>query len=659
MASVGQSGRGFDCYAGPYERWVFSPSLGRPYAFPAVRRPSPIMAAILEGGGDPQDLTDADVRVPPLWDPNGEGCGAIPFVFRDLVGGGDVTDETLSHCLGSLSQAQAGPHIRLNLPVPEATWPQTYDSEADAQHWRAPSVTPTAIVAVIDDALPFAHRAFLASDGRTRISHLWLQSAHALDADRVPFGREYTNGEIDDLRTEFAPDERHLYRACGAIDPAIYELGSVLDRHASHGSHILGLAAGNSPYISLPEQGDEVAIIGVQLPNTVAWDTSGFGKESYMLAALHYVFVRAQEISDAVGADAPLPLIVNLSYGWNAGRHDGGSIMETEIEELLQSRRALQPKTAVVLPMGNHFDAEMHAQIGPADFSDGISQIGWDLPPDDRTSSYLELWLPDGFDPEGWSVRLIAPPGARLDSDEISIDPDEALSATGDPRRFEPIQLGGKAIGQLSVDFNRGSRWRVLVALIPTAETGTQRRCPAGAWTVEITTGTGATLSEGQAVEMWVQRDDDPRFMGMGGRQSRLVGPQVTGFGAMNAIASSPSATRVAGVVGHNPDPAPYSGAAIVRAAEVGPDAQGGAPDLSAPSEQTRTVGGIRSIGCVSGSGARVTGTSASAAQASRWMVANAAGGRDLFDGMEKLGERPDDTTAVHWRARLGDGLVP
>ncbi|MBV7377622.1 hypothetical protein [Maritimibacter dapengensis] len=656
MASVGQKG-GFETYAGPYERWVFSPALGRPFAFPAVRRPSSIMAAILEGGGDPHALENAEVRIPPLWRPDAQPPAAVPFAFRDLDTE-DVSDETLTRCLGAFTHGKDTSRVRLNLPVPELTWPATYDPDSAAEHWREPDVRPTAIVAVIDDGLPFANRAFLAANGNTRISHLWLQSARAREADRVPFGREYANGEIDDLRAGFGTDERALYRACGAIDSEIHELGSVLDQRATHGAHILGLAAGNSAFAELPAQGDEVAIIGVQLPNTVAWDTSGFGKETYMLAALHYVFARAQELSDAIGAQAPLPLIVNLSYGWNAGRHDGDSVVETEIEALLQSRRALQPKTAIVLPMGNHFDAEMHAEIDSAGFVEGRARIGWALPPDDRTSSYLELWLPDGFDPAGWSVRVIPPSGTVLESDRIDISPDDALCASGDPRRYASILIGGRTIGQLSADLDRGSRWRVLIALIPTAETGTARRCPSGTWQVEINRGTGDGLADGEMVELWVQRDDDPRALGMGGRQSYLVGPYVTGFGAMSAIASAPSATRIAGVIAGTSRPAPYSGAASVRQDGDASKASRAEPTVAAPSEQSDLIGGIRSIGVVTGSGSRVTGTSAAAALASRWMVTNAAAGREMFDGLVALADAPDDDPAQR-QARLGGGLVP
>lgn len=650
-----------DRYAGPYERWVLSPELGRPYAFPAVRRPSPIMAAILDGSGDPHLMGDAEVRVPPLWSSQGGPYPAVPFAFRDLGGAHDITDLTLAQRLDTLSKDGGAARIRLNLPVPEATWPAAYKPDDQPDGWRAPAQPPVTVIGVIDDGLPFANRAFLGNDKRTRISHLWLQSARAKNVDRVPFGKEIVNAEIDALRAQYGADERSLYRAAGAIDRDIPEIGTVLDGRASHGAHILGLAAGNGAFIDGPELDHRIQIVAVQLPNTVAWDTSGFGKEMFMLSALHYIFCRADEIAQGTGADSALPLIVNFSYGWNAGRHDGASVMESVMEEMLTRRRAKQPATAIVLPMGNHFDADMHAQITASDFENGPARIGWMLPPDDHTSSYLEIWLPEGLDTADWQVRMIPPPGTVLSAgDRIEITADDALDPVGDPRRFVEMEIDGRNVGQISVDFDRGSRWRVLVATIPTAETGTGRRIPCGQWTVEIDPRGGRPLAEDQAVDLWVQRDDDPRPMGTRGRQSRLIGPQVTGYGAMSAIASPPSATRVAGVVGASFEPARYSGAGIVRDRDTTPRIDGAIPTLSATSDQSRAIQGVRSIGCMTGSFARVTGTSAAAARTTRWMAGNAAAGQNLDHGL--VNDTATQETAgnpILHRARIGNGRVP
>jgi hypothetical protein len=287
-----------DRYAGPYERWVYSEELGRPFAFPAIRQhEAQHMAAFLEGPGDPRAMGGADVRLPPLWPLDAADHTVTPFAFRDDGGGKDPPDRMLARRLSTLTDGGIAPRVRLNMPMAAASWVEDYRPDVASESWQRPAAAPRAVLGVIDDGLPFAHRAFLGTDGRTRISHLWLQSARALPHDRVPFGREITNGESHALRARYGPDERRLYRAAGAIDRSLPEVGRVLERHSTHGAHILGLAGGNDPRIPGPPLDDDVQIVAVQLPNTVAWDTSGFGKEMFMLSALHYIFVRASEIA--------------------------------------------------------------------------------------------------------------------------------------------------------------------------------------------------------------------------------------------------------------------------------------------------------------------------------------------------------------------------
>jgi hypothetical protein len=357
-----------------------------------------------------------------------------------------------------------------------------------------------------------------------------------------------------------------------------------------------------------------------------------------------------------------LPLVVNFSYGWTAGRHDGQSEMEIAIEQLLQRRRALQPATAVVVPTGNSFESRLHARINNTHFIDGKAQIGWRLQPDDRTSSYLEIWLPEDLDPTEWVVRVEPPPGiTSITGNSISFQPDSALGPVGDPRRFVEMEIDGLNVGQLSVDFHRGSRWRFMLAMIPTAETGTGRRLPSGLWRIEIAHRDGAKLGPDQVIAVWVQRDDDPGVMRMGGRQSTLEGAPglVLTDGTLSAIATTPSVTRVAGFIADARSPARYSSAGGVEVSGSRERAWGVQPSFAAASDQGRMRPGLPSIGSVSGSRARLIGTSAAAALASRFMVANAAAGRALTAGLEPL-PKPQPKETKLWRgARLGAGLVP
>ena len=681
-------------YAGPYERWVFSDDLGRPFAFPAIAgKPSGYYTALLEGGHIPDLDPDLTVRVPPLWNPSGQPLAFIPFAFHQATDGTGSYDPDIDqmlqrlHCACSKDPDRPGPRFRINFPVAVPAWTADYQEGGAPANWTPPATPPKAIIAVIDDGIPFANRAFLDSTGKTRVSHCWLQSARAPAQAHVPFGREYVNDEIDTLRTTVGSDDVQLYREAGAVDSLLDELGTHLRRHATHGAHIMGLAAGNDTLFPDHGIGEDVQIIAVQLPNTIAWDTSGFGKEMYMLSALHYVFDRARRIAEHFECDE-LPLVVNFSYGWSASRHDGQSEMALAIQALLQQRQALQPLTALTMPMGNNFDQDMHAAISEDLFESDAFALGWHLQPDDLTSSYLELWFPEGFDPAEYTITMIPPHGMALDTPgtiPVTPDPNVCGDPDGDPRRFVELVMNGANIGQLSADQHRGNRWRVMVAMIPTAYTrGQTRRAPVGRWTLQITRAGSATpLPSDKNIHIWLQRDDDPSDLKTNGRQSRLVDladpprpPKpplqdfaeglglIEGFGGMNGVATAPLTTRVSGYVQSNKRPSRYSGGGGVRQADGSTMPWGVQPDIAAVADHSRALPGLTSIGVLSGSRGRYVGTSCASPSAARLMVLNAAAGLPLLDGLGAAlplyhTESPTPGIGVQLAARTGPKTAP
>ena len=672
-----------DQYTGPYERWVFTEELGKPFAFPLIARGgSRRYTALMEGGSAPQSSETMRVRLPPLWRAPDQELQITPFVFESLLEDGTPPQDTIAQCLSSVAAqcAQAGgdiaPRFRVNFPVVDETWVADYDPEADNPDWVMPKTPPKAIIGVIDDGLPFANRAFLNSEGQSRVSYCWLQSGMAAEPAQVPFGREYTNDEIDTLRADFGQDELSLYRGANAVNPRVFELGNGMMRHATHGSHVMGLAAGNASLFPDHPMGDDIQIIAVQLPNTIAWDTSGFGKEMYMLSAIHYVFERASRIARAF--DMPeLPLILNFSYGWSAGRHDGHSEMEIAIQDLLDARKTIQPVSELVMPTGNNFSSDMHARFIDDDFDGDTLSFGWHLQPDDQTSSYLEMWLPADFDPEGYRVTLTGPPGLVFDED-ATLDISAEAQDGGDPRRYLNLVSGGQIIGQMSADRHRNDRWRVMIALIPTIYTRDEpRRAPSGTYTVTLhRTAQANRLAEAEGIKVWVQRDDDPSDLKSLGRQSTLTNlanggadagrpgsvlqtmtPALTpfsGYGALNAVASSPLTTRVAGFTDQTRRVSYYSGSGGIRRKPDGSLSVWGAhTDVIAISDESAMLPGISSTGVLSGSRARLIGTSCAAPSVARLMALNAARGLPVFDGMEAALQLPEVETKGRDQAEI------
>lgn len=630
-------------YAGPYERWVFSPRLGRAFSFPAISEgTSGFFTALLEAApGRPlPDLSDNPTlrsRVPPLWQPPGESLTHLPFTFYDANQNQPrrLQDEArqISRLLGSITgreRSTANFRYRVNFPVPPETWVAEYAPTDAPADMTAPARPPRAIVGVIDDGIPFANRAYLDAMGKTRIASVWLQTGTARDRDAVPFGREIANTEIDALRACFGREESALYRASGAIDADVPELGTPLWRASTHGAHIMGLAAGADD----PGEMEDVAIIAVQLPNTIAWDTSGFGKDMYMLSAVHYILNRAKALAAACGV-AELPLALNFSYGWSAGRHDGQSELELAMEQLISARKALAP-TALVMPSGNTFSDAMYAQFDDADFDAGPAEFGWQIQPDDRTSSYLEIWFPDCVEAHDYTVTVTLPTGEALRI-EVSAEDD---TGPGDPRRFAELEARGGVIVQLSADKHRNNRWRAMLAVAPTCPVrGEIRRAPAGLWHIRIErSGDAHGFAPDCAVGIWVQRDDDPPELGTSGRQSYLVAlgasdglSKVRGQGSLSAICTAASTTVVAGLDANTGRAAYYSSAGQVLETPTLTVPMGQQVDISATANRSRAVPGSLSRGVLSGARSVLVGTSAAAPQVTR---ALAQGQWGLLDPM-------------------------
>lgn len=697
-------------YKGPYERWVFGSKLGRPFSFPAIRNwTSNYFAALMDSttalpdvstvkfrpeAGEP--IERVDVRYPPLWN-NGEGLTVRPFCFYDpepeeepALGSLEEWIENLLALLDQLTEvvdASSGnksrARYRVNFPINPLSWTQDYDVTRDVDGYVARPEVPKAIVAVIDDGIPFANRTYLDAAGKTRVSNCWLQSARSVGPSAVPFGRELSNGEIDALRTEHGLDEKAMYYAAGAIDAELPEIGNYLLRETTHGSHIMSMAAGKPLGMQEEASQDDIEIIAVQLPNTIAWDTSGFGKEMYMLSALHYVFDRAKRIALAHGVDE-IPLVINFSYGWSGGRHDGQSEMDTAIEELLESRRELAP-TYLVMPSGNTYKDKMHANFQESKFVDNEIKIGWQVQPDDRTSSYVEMWLPEGLDPKGYTFEVTPPRGITCD-----VTPSLALRGDprfprGDPRDFVNLRVGGVVVGQMSVDKNRGTRWRAMVALAPSMpvkmpDGEPERWAPSGQWTLKIKREASADrLPEGGYVNVWVQRDDDPSELRTGGRQGYLVdfdripAPKpplgeytqpldlIRGFGSMNGVANAGLVTRVGGYVQNTDAPAPYSSAGgLLDTNDVVPITWGQQVEVCAVSDRSQVLPGTVAQGVYSGGRSILIGTSGAAPQVVRVMARALADGQDPMSGMTpQQYNYPNPIKNVHLKARLGDHKTP
>jgi len=483
------------------------------------------------------------------------------------------------------------------------------------------------VVGLIDDFVAYAHPRFLDAQGHSRVRHVWSQDAArpACVAAQswqpcadFPYGYE--------LDTQARADEGVALR--DTYPPVL--------RRWAHGTHVADLAAGGDTAAAAKKLPD---IVAVHLPRRGVADTSGSALKMQVLDALHYIVERA-------GPDASV--VVNLSYGTMAGPHDGQTILEQAIDELVDLR---QGRLWVVVPAGNSREVRCHAVV-TLNESKKTAKLRWKLLPDDATPSWLEIWLPKAAAVE---VKLLDPTRIcrvhRIKGDMIAAPAQGALHGA----------CGVICLDQVADSPDNGTM--ILVAMAPTVSKDPKvPTAAAGVWTVELSHDGQTDLGE---IHAWIERDDTPFGHPTRGRQSYFVDPEylpagqhpepapdseqayVKRKGAFNTIATG-SRTLVAGAyVGQNNKVARYSGGGPTRR----PERRG--PSLLARGDESPTLHGVLAAGTGAADRVRMNGTSVAAPQVAREVarILDETGavlppGLDIDDMLQRLAKRLQGTKA-------------
>lgn len=657
---------------GPYEHWMFD--IGKVFDLPDLMlNDSAHLSAVAEFSApvSVDDLAGLSstvqanggqhwIRLPALYQHPGFTTRFLPFLISPvhssapdarLLSQNTTAVQDFAAGFGPGEQLPPGAtgHFRFNLPIRHECVDRTLPTEPalPAPDPALQGAAPSVILAIIDLGIPFAHAAFRHALG-TRIDFAWAQSAPSLPTGEVLFGREYHREHIDALVQTHKGDEDAIYAAMDLLSrPGGPPMP--LSRMASHGAHCLDLMAGHWP----ADTAAKARIIAVDLPSSSVWETSGFGKDMFLLSAFHYILNRADMIRQTYGTP-DLPLVINLSYGHSGGPHDGTTMIEAAMAELVTHCNTLAP-TTLVMPAANMFQDGLFAHVTDRHFTPDPdepalkqAQLQWLAPPDDRTSSFLECWFPPGF--KAADIRLdVTPPGAAT---AISTD----LLPKGSPNVVaRPIVVGGKVVGQLSIDRHRGSRWRVMVALSPTETFATAAQltlghqhygtAPAGLWTLTFRLPVAKTLPEVTAsgavggIQARIQRDTSYGQGNTGARQSRFIDPadlpygadgapahsdqpaaMLRRFGSLNGMATAAGTLVVGGQVVATGKSARYASAGQARADS--PHAPvGKAVALSAPTERSHLRPGMLAAGTRSGIWVAASGTSSASPQVARLLA--------------------------------------
>lgn len=514
---------------------------------------------------------------------------------------------------------------RLVLSLPRAGRGRRFESLAQAGAAGAFSgpkagSAQRGVLAVIDAGLPI-----LSQDFGDRVQYSWDQDVGTLEPHghesprlrapsrlawpwRTPcdfgYGRELTLKDLQDLRASRAAakqpnDEASLYAAL--LYPAKPEPGRQARRdqpraawalpESTHGAQCAGVAA--APRLGAPgDEASQADLIFVQLPSETVADSSGGGLATYALDALRYVVERT---------DPEAPLVVNLSYGAAAGPHDGTSILESAIAQLVASR----PGMVVVVPAGNLHAEEgelmaderrLHARLRLA--AGETRSLTWCLPSGSEGDHCMELW-PRGASAEGLKIILDAPSGDRVHAAQGGV----AFHAEDGVVRFGVVHCAQSPLG-----LHPGN------AAAPMALLAVSSDATAGRWTVTLSNSGAAPLD----IDAWIERAD-PLF-GRNSLQSHFARdePASSRWSTLSTLANSTSVLVAGGMAGQGAGAqvASYSssGPALAPSTRLGPDISTWCEEnLTTP---YRMVPGFRSRSWVAGNG-----TSLAAPAVARWAL--------------------------------------
>lgn len=545
--------------------------------------------------------------------------------------------------------------IRVQVGQPNYAWrdsPEKPVQEAPGAGKQGDPQTTPVVLGLLGDAIPFAHAALRGErkgDG-SRVVAVWDQGRRPDQGawavpDRFSYGAELSASAMTGLIQQFDGDEDAIYAAlesAGRVSP--------LHSRVSHGGMILPLLAGAKhapvPRWSNPDDerasigeplldvASEAPVIGVTFPTTHTNDHSGRWMAVNALDGLRYIMSRAAQYRSKDGKAAPVA--INLSYGALAGAHDGTSMLESAINELVVAHRN---RLAIVLAAGNSHGTRRapdgdsvdprklpHTQPGGLHARFDLHTAGQEhtltlfAPPDKQEETYLEIWMHRRVDgktvplEEGQfpAITVTAP-----DGQEFSGVPGTGVLYPAVGGHPPAIPLAGLYLQPKVPQSTQRS-----MALLVIAPTQAHSRLPfaaSGRWTVRITNW----LDQSLAIDAYVERDDTT----VGARRDQAAhlvataGETLCDTDTLSDVATGSRVFRVGALQDVGAD---AEGAWVSRYSAEGHSAAGHSavgPELSALADQGVARPGIRVSGSQSGMVVRANGTSLAAPQATRWIA--------------------------------------
>jgi hypothetical protein len=365
---------------------------------------------------------------------------------------------------------------------------------------------------IADFSIAFLNRRFRTASNNTRFEMMWIQDRVPLDEFKplfptyqlLGFGTFLMRHDIDNLIAHFTTDgvldEVAAYNAFSKPPLGTPDTWAFRD---GHGTSTLDLMAGAEP----GTHDDNRPIYGIELPTAVLLDTSGQKLLAPLLLGLVVIAVTSLFFTPVIisgGAIKGAPVVINASLAFTGGPDNstetsGFAILLSEVMKSLQTLP--HDSLTLTIPTGNHRQDRLHARL------DGCEKesIAWGLPPDDNTTSTLEIYVNDCT---ALKYFALTPPGAA----PIILN----AAALPQPGFYVDLVSNGEIIARLSHQQGFGPTHYALTTA-PTARRALLPPIiPSGTWEINL-------QSFGPKIDLWVRRDDRLTGFPSAGRQSWFI----------------------------------------------------------------------------------------------------------------------------------------
>jgi subtilisin family serine protease len=208
------------------------------------------------------------------------------------------------------------------------------------------------IIGVIDTGIDWSHPDFTNPDGSSKILFIWDQTVTIPGREPTDYGygSQWSSSDIE-------------AGICRELDTA------------GHGTHISGIASAIAP---------QAQIIAVK----------SHLFDDQIIDAVDYIFKKAQEVG--------MPAVVNMSFGGHRGPHDGRSLLDQGLMEIIASERG----RAAVAAAGNDGGSLVHAGgTLPSPQGDQYPYLSFKAGVDDD-EAHVEIWYGSG---DRMEAKLLVP----------------------------------------------------------------------------------------------------------------------------------------------------------------------------------------------------------------------------------------------------------